>query len=136
VDEFIRFLGVMSALSASATTMTTQLKKRYRWLQFDDPQGKTLLEEDGKLLKWKQGKFHANIHLVCGLNGFILAALANIHPLSYLDLQPFWTALPQQWLINLIDYLTAGVMVAYGGPWFHEVLGILREHKQSLRGTR
>ena len=136
MDEFIRFLGVMSALSASATTMTAQLKKRYRWLQFDDPQGGIALEQEAHLIEWKQGKFHANIHLVCGLNGFILAALANIHPLSYLDLHPFWTTMPAKWLADLIDYITAGVLVAYGGPWFHEVLGILREYKQSLRGAR
>jgi hypothetical protein len=135
MDDLLRFLGVMSALSASATTMTGQLKRRFQFLQFDNPSEKALMEEDGKLVELKEGKFHANVHLICGLNGAILAAIGDIHPLSFLQIQPIWHYGPQG-IANFLDYVTAGIMVAYGGPWFHEMLGVLRAYKQSLRGAR
>ncbi|ASS75988.1 hypothetical protein CIG75_14135 [Tumebacillus algifaecis] len=131
MDDVLRFLGVMAALSASAQTMTQQLRKRLNWLNTK----RTDEDSGNELIRVAEGKLHANVHLVCGVNGFILAALGNIHPLSYLGLQPIWAQSNLPLLTNLIDYLCAGVLVAYGGPWFHEVLGIVREYKKSLRGT-
>ena len=136
MDDMIQFLAVMGALSASSTTMTHQLKKRFRMLQFEDVPTTLGTQDDSALFEFKRGKFHANVHLVCGINGFILALLGDIHPLSFLGLTPIWANIEISWVVNLIDYLTAGVLVAYGGPWFHEVLGILREYKKSLRGNR
>ncbi|ARU62169.1 hypothetical protein CBW65_15030 [Tumebacillus avium] len=130
MDDLLRFLGVMSALSASAQTMTQQLRRRLRWFE-----AKPCDQElDGQLLTLAEGKLHANVHLVCGVNGFLLAALGNIHPLSYLGLTPIWAMANSPWISYTLDYICAGVLVAYGGPWFHEVLGILREYKKSLRG--
>lgn len=134
MDEMLRFLGVMSALSASSQTMTLQLKKRLRWLKFDEPQGDND-KVDHALVSYKKGKFHANVHLVCGINGAVLAALGNIHPLALLGLTPIWANAESEVLASLLDYTSAGVLVAYGGPWFHEFLGILREYKKSLRGN-
>ncbi|MFD2170954.1 hypothetical protein [Tumebacillus lipolyticus] len=132
MDDLLRFLGVMSALSASAQTMTQQLRKRFNWL-VATPGDQEL---KGQLMTVSEGTVHANVHLVCGVNGALLAALGNIHPLSYLGLTPIWTLANSAWIANTMDYLCAGVLVAYGGPWFHEILGILREYKQSLRGQR
>lgn len=136
MDELLRFVGVMSALSASAQTMTHQLRNRFFWLRMEesvdeDGDGK----KDGKLLEVKKGKLVANVHLVCGINGMMLAAMTNLHPLSYLSLNPIWYQAHSPLVRNGMDYLVAGVLVAYGGPWFHEVLGILREYKKSLRGA-
>lgn len=130
VDDLLRFLGVMAALSASAQTMTLQVRRRMNWLRFKEGDG-----DDIELVAFKRGKVHANVHLACGVNGAILAAVANIHPLSYLGLTPIWAYSQLPLLTNAMDYVCAGVLVAYGGPWFHEVLGILREYKKSLRGT-
>lgn len=147
MDEFVRFLGVMSALSASAQTMTYQLRKRFNWLRLDeeDADGLPVAGQEpeavqksvarSRLLKIKQGKLHANVHLVCGVNGFLLATAANIHPLQLLGLHPIWAHARPPMLAHGLDFVCAGVLVAYGGPWFHEVLGILREYKKSLRGT-
>jgi hypothetical protein len=132
MDEMIRFLGVMSALSASAQTMTHQMRKRFGFFAVGKSQGD---EDDVEFVAFKEGKIHANVHLICGVNGMILAAMANIHPLSYLGLTPIWSFAKTPWIVNGMDYLCAGVLVAYGGPWFHEVLGILREYKKSLRGA-
>ncbi|KEO82273.1 hypothetical protein [Tumebacillus flagellatus] len=132
MDDLLMFLGVMSALSASAQTMTQQMRRRFKVFRLEHSKEFDELEEE--LKKHKIGKLHCNIHLLCGVNGAVLAACANIHPLSFLKLEPLWTNL-QPWLSNLIDFSVAGVLVAYGGPWFHEVLGILREYKKSLRGA-
>jgi hypothetical protein len=130
MDELLHFVGVMAALSASAQTMTHQLRKRMNVLRFHEKQG-----DEQELIAIKRGKVHANVHFACGVNGVILAALANIHPLSYLGLTPIWKYSPLPWVANGMDYICSGVLVAYGGPWFHEVFGILREYKKSLRGT-
>jgi hypothetical protein len=132
MDDLLRFLGVMSALSASAQTMTHQMRKRLGFFKVTKSQGD---DEDVELLVMSEGKLHANVHLACGVNGMILASMANIHPLSYLGLTPVWALSKTPWIANGTDYLCAGVLVAYGGPWFHEVLGILREYKKSLRGA-
>ena len=130
MDELLRFLGVMAALSASAQTMTLQMRKRMKIFKLKENDG-----DDIELVAFKRGKVHANVHLACGVNGAILAAVGNIHPLSYLGLTPIWALSNTPWITNGMDYVCAGVLVAYGGPWFHEVLGILREYKKSLRGT-
>ncbi|PWK06983.1 hypothetical protein [Tumebacillus permanentifrigoris] len=132
MDDLLMFLGIMSALSASAETMTTQMRRRFNLFKLEHKKEIEELEE--ALHTKKLGKMHANIHLLCGLNGALLAALGNIHPLSMLRLEPLWSNL-QPWLASSIDFAVAGVLVAYGGPWFHEVLGILREYKKSLRGA-
>jgi hypothetical protein len=137
MDEMLRFVGVMSALSASAQTLTHQLRNRFFWLQMEeskDSDGDGV--NDGKWLEVKKGKLVANVHLVCGINGTILAAMTNLHPLSYLGLHPIWYQDHSPLLRNGVDYLVAGVLVAYGGPWFHETLGILREFKKSLREAK
>lgn len=145
MDELLRFVGVMSALSASAQTMTHQLRNRLFWLKMtDEPVGLESSEQEGeqkdrrdtKLLEVKHGKLVANVHLVCGINGALLAAMTNLHPLSYLGLHPIWYQASSPLMRNGMDYLVAGVLVAYGGPWFHEALGILREYKKSLRGAQ
>jgi hypothetical protein len=132
MDDLLLFLGIMSALSASAETMTTQMRRRFDLFKIEHQ--KEIDELEQVLHTKKISKTHANIHLLCGLNGAVLAALGNIHPLSFLRLEPLWANL-QPWLANSIDFAVAGVLVAYGGPWFHEVLGILREYKKSLRGA-
>ncbi len=143
MDELLRFVGVMSALSASAQTMTHQLRNRFFWLRMTEDttgtedvkeDGKEELKRDGKLVEVKHGKLVANVHFVCGINGALLAAMANIHPLAYLGMNPIWYHASSPLVRNGVDYLVAGVLVAYGGPWFHEALGIMREYKKSLRG--
>ena len=107
---------------------------RRRFKLFMNEHQKEFEELEEELKKHKVGKIHCNVHLLCGVNGAMLAAFANVHPLSLLKLEPLWMSL-QPWLANLIDFGVAGVLVAYGGPWFHEFLGILREYKKSLRGA-
>lgn len=125
MDEFIQFVGVMSALSASTEAITQQMKKRMKWLQVvDDSQEETAHQK---------GIRHVNIHLVAGMNGFILAAIAQVHPLQLIGLEPAWAGVLPGWMSNMCDYAVAGVLVSYGGPVFHEVLGSLREYKTNLR---
>lgn len=131
MDEMIKFLAVMSAMSASSQTITLQLKKRLRWLKFEEPTGENV---DAKLIELKRGKHHAKVHFVSGVNGAVLALLGNVHPLQLLGLNPLWADAGV--LADLLDFTSAGVLVAYGGPWFHEFLGILREYKQNLRGAK
>ncbi|MDB5084515.1 MAG: hypothetical protein JWN30_1401 [Bacilli bacterium] len=125
MDELLQFVGVMSALSASTEAITQQMKKRFKWYQIVDN------SQEGTA--HSQGIRHVNIHLVAGMNGFVLAALAQVHPLQLVGLEPVWSQALPPWLANTCDYTVAGVLVSYGGPMFHELLGSLRAYKTNLR---
>jgi hypothetical protein len=130
MDEMIHFLGVMTALSASTQTITMQLRKRFQFLQFTPKEG-----EEEKEQKKRKDIHQVNIHLVAGAVGGVLAWLGQVHPLQLMQIHPVWSDL-SPWLSNSIDYFVAGVLVSYGGPFFHELLGSLREYKQTLRQNK
>lgn len=127
MDEMIQFLAVMSALSASTQTITLQIRKRIQRLQYTPLEGENSEEQERR-----KDIHQVNIHLVAGAVGAALAWLAQVHPLQLLGLSPVWSHLPS-WLADSLDYLTAGVLVSFGGPFFHELLGSLREYKKTLR---
>jgi hypothetical protein len=130
MDEMIHFLGVMSALSASTQTITMQLRKRVKHLQFVESEN-----EDETVLKKRKDVYQVNIHLIAGVVGGVLAWLGQIHPLQMLQMKPVWSVFPA-WLANGFDYFVAGVLVSFGGPFFHELLGSLREYKKTLRQNK
>jgi hypothetical protein len=137
MEDFVKFLGIMSALSVSAQTVTEQMKKRFPSLRLQKDytnqteEGKT--ESDSKNVGIQEHIRHVNVQTFSGINGAILAAFGQIHPLQLLGITPIWSTLKPSYLANLLDYLTAGVLVMYGGPWFNECLDAIRFYKQTLQ---
>ncbi|KUO95528.1 hypothetical protein [Ferroacidibacillus organovorans] len=130
MDELWQFLAVMAALSTGSQAITQQMKKRIVFLHL---QAKAKPNDSKWDELYEDALRKLNVQLLSGVNGTALAALAQVHPLQILKLTPSWTTWGPPWLGNTFDYLSAGVLVAYGGPWFHDLLGILREYKVQLR---
>jgi hypothetical protein len=131
MDELLQFLAVMAALSAGAQAITQQMKKRITILHLNakaKPNDSVLDEVYEEALR------RVNIHLLVGVNGAVLAGLAQVHPLQLLKLRPIWSAMQPEWVASILDYSVAGVLVAYGGPWFHDALGLLRIYKTQAKG--
>jgi hypothetical protein len=129
MDDWIQFLAVMAALSTGAQAVTQQMKQRITVLR-----KRALAEPNDSPLDalYEDALRNVNIHFLAGINGAVLAAIAQVHPLEMLKLTPIWEQGPA-WLANGLDYTSAGVIVAYGGPWFHDLLGILQAYKAQLR---
>ena len=129
MDELMQFVAVMAALSTGAQAITQQMKKRLVFLHL---QAKAKPNDSKWDEVYEEALRRVNIHMLAGLNGTVLAALAQVHPLQMLKLTPIWTGAVPEWAANGLDYLSAGVMVTYGGPWFHDALGVLRAYKTQL----
>jgi hypothetical protein len=136
MEEIVKFLGIMSALSVSAQTVTEQMKKRFEFLRLQRDHGKQLEGDHEKSSGHdpkKERIRHTNVQIVSGINGAILAWMGQIHPLQLLGITPIWSGIDPKCIADLLDYLTAGVLVTYGGPWFNECLDAIRFYKQTLQ---
>ena len=129
MDDLIQFLAVMAALSTGAQAITQQMKKRIIFLHL---QAKAKPNENKFDEMYEEALRRVNIHVLAGLNGAVLAGLAQVHPLQMLKLTPVWSG-TSAWVANGLDYASAGILVAYGGPWFHDLLGVLRAYKTQLK---
>lgn len=125
----MEFMAVMAAVSAGAQAITQQMKKRLNFLHL---QAKSIPNDSKWDELYEDALRRVNIHFLAGVNGSVLAGLAQIHPLEMLNLTPIWSNIEPAWIGDAFDYLSAGVLVAYGGPWFHDFLGLLRAYKQQL----
>lgn len=108
------FLTIMAALSASVQTLVEHvIKKNWAWL--DEP---------------KQGKAdnprHVAIHGVVFALGATLVFSTGLEPLAYLGLSS----------TSLGNALAAGVLVSFGGSFFDEALGAVREFKKAQEKLR
>ena len=131
MDELMQFLAVMAALSAGAQAITQQMKKRIVFLHL---QAKAKPNENKWDEIYEEALRRVNIHVLAGVNGAVLAGLGQVHPLQMLKLTPVWVNATPPPVANLLDYASAGVLIAYGGPWFHDFLGLLRAYKLQVRG--
>ncbi len=129
MDDLIQFLAVMAALSTGAQAITQQMKKRIIFLHL---QAKAKPNENKFDEMYEEALRRVNIHVLAGVNGAVLAGLAQVHPLQMLKLTPIWAG-SSGIVANGLDYASAGVLVAYGGPWFHDLLGVLRAYKTQLK---
>lgn len=128
----IQFLAIMAALSTGAQAVTQQMKKRIVFLHM---QAKAKPNDSKFDEVYEEALRRVNIHFLAGVNGTVLAAVAQVHPLQMLKLNPIWANTTPPVVSNTLDYAAAGVLVAYGGPWFHDLLGVLREYKVQLRSV-
>lgn len=126
----MQFLAVMAALSAGAQAITQQMKKRLIFLHL---QAKAKPNDSKWDEMYEEALRRVNIHFLSGANGAVLAGLAQVHPLQMLKLTPIWSGATPSWIASGIDYASAGVLVAYGGPWFHDLLGVLGAYKTQLK---
>ena len=129
MDELMQFVAVMAALSTGAQAITQQMKRRLVFLHL---QAKAKPNDSKWDEVYEEALRRVNIHMLAGVNGTVLAALAQVHPLQMLKLTPAWVGIVPEWAADGLDYLSAGVIVAYGGPWFHDALGVLRAYKTQL----
>jgi len=132
VDDLMQFLAIMAALSTGAQAVTQQMKKRIVFLHM---QAKAKPNDSKWDEVYEETLRRVNIQFLAGVNGTALAALAQVHPLQLLKMNPIWSGSTPPIVSNSLDYVSAGVLVAYGGPWFHDLLGLLREYKVQLRGV-
>lgn len=129
MDELMQFVAVMAAVSTGAQAITQQMKKRIHFLHL---QAKAIPNDSKWDEIYEDALRKVNIHFLAGVNGTVLAGVAQIHPLEMLKLAPIWTNMQPTWIGDGLDYVSAGVLVAYGGPWFHDFLGLLRAYKVQL----
>ncbi len=130
MDELLQFLAVMAALSAGAQAVTQQMKKRIAILHLS---AKAKPNDSKWDEVYEEALRRVNIQFLAGVNGAVLAGLAQVHPLQMLKMQPIWGSLQPSWAASLFDYAFAGVLVAYGGPWFHDALGAVRVFKMQAK---
>ena len=148
MEEWIRFLCVMSAISVSSQTVTEQMKKRFLWLRLQSKSKHNKSKHKPHSLNQAAPQSHSdeplpehiwdetrekNVQLLSGINGTLLAFMGQIHPLQLLGIQPLWSTIQPKELADLMDYITAGILVSYGGPWFNELLDVVRFYKTSLK---
>lgn len=125
MDRWQQFFVIMAALSTASQTLTEHLIKK-RWaLQLDVP--KTDLVQEARR--------ESLIHLISGLFGALLAWTTGLHPLYVLGSKPLslFNLFPSS---DLFEYTLTGVLVSYGGSFFNEVVGVLREFKGAQAALR
>ena len=108
------FLTTMAALSASVQTLVEHVvKKNWSWL--DEA-------KNGKADNLR----HVAIHGVVFVLGGVLAWSTGLAPLGYLGLGGN----------ALGNAVAAGVLVSFGGSFFDEALGAVREFKKAQEKVR
>lgn len=108
------FLTVMAALSAAVQTLVEHVVKK-NWLWLDKA-------KEGK----EENRRHVAVHGIAFLFGAALAWSVGLEPLTYLG--------AEGGLIT--NALVAGVLVSYGGSFFDEALGAVREFKKAKEKVR
>ena len=105
----------MAALSAAVQTFVDHvIKQRIPWLN-----GTTA---DAA----QEPRITVLVHLITFAVGTVVAASIGLEPLAYLGLsQPL-----------IINGLVAGLLVSYGGSFFNEALGAVREFKKAQQSAQ
>jgi len=104
------FFTVMAALSGAVQDFVDHaIRKRWTWLNTEKKED--LVQENRR---------QSLIHLITFLVGGGLAYSVGINPLTYLNVSG------NQWL----GYVIAGLLVSFGGGFFNDALGAVREYKK------
>ena len=115
MSDAATFLTVMAALSAAVQTFVDHvIKRRVSWL---DAENKNAERE-----KWR----HTSIHAISFVVGFALAWSLGVNPLTYLGVSRN----------PMFGFLLAGLLVSFGGGFFNDVLGAVREFKKAQEQVR
>jgi len=110
------FLAMMAALSASVQTFVDHVvKKRITWL---DAEKKDPAQDNRR---------QSLIHLISFLVGAGLTWSVGLTPLKYLGVE-------QAGVIT--NSVAAGLLVSFGGSFFKELLGAVREFKKAQANSR
>lgn len=109
------FLTVMAALSTATQTFVDHvIKRRVDWL--DKPKDDSASER----------RRQSAVHVISFVVGGGLSASINIDTLSYLGA----TGGP------VSNAIAAGMLVSFGGSFFNEALGAIREFKEAQKSIR
>lgn len=113
MDQVGAFFAVMAALSAAVQTLVEHVVKQNSLLSgwFDDPK-----DDAGK-----ERLRRISIHAAAFAIGTVLAWSLGLTPLEYLGVQRG----------PLVNAVTAGILVSFGGSFFDEALGAVREFKKA-----
>ena len=110
------FFTVLAALSTAVQTLVDHtIKKRIAWLDTATPDNAV-----------NESRRQGVIHLASFGTGGILAWSVGLTPLEYVGLD-------QSLLVNA---LASGLLVSYGGSFFNEALGAVREFKKTQEYVR
>ncbi len=115
MQDVTSFLAVMAALSTAVQTLVDHVvKKRFAWL--DEP------SED----RTKENRRHSAIHFITFVVGAALAWSIELTPLAYLSVEAGTFA----------NAVASGLLVSFGGSFFNEALGAVREFKKAQKSVR
>lgn len=116
MPDITSFLAMMAALSASVQTFVEHvIKRRITWLETE--------KNDPVQDKRRQSL----IHLISFLVGAGLTWSVGLTPLRYLGVE-------QAGVIT--NSMAAGLLVSFGGSFFKELLGAVREFKKAQANSR
>lgn len=137
LDSVVTFLAVMAALSAATKGLTDVVLQFMPRLSVPI----AVAENDFQASRDERARQLA-IQWMAGFIGFALAFMAGINPLGLLlpgsaeaaeSQKPVWELwIRSQLWLRVVNAAVAGVLVSYGGPFFNEALGVLRNYKQDL----
>ena len=110
------FFAVLAALSTAVQTLVDHtIKKRIAWLDTPTPDNAT-----------NESRRQGVIHLASFATGGVLAWSVGLTPLEYLGLDHSL----------VVNALASGLLVSYGGSFFNEALGAVREFKKTQEYVR
>ncbi len=110
------FLTGMAALSAATQTFVEHvIKKNWEWLDEAKP---------GKADKLR----HVAVHAIVFAAGALLAGTIGLTPLNELGVAKQFGMVP--------NALMAGLLVSFGGSFFDEALGAVRQFKKAQEQAR
>lgn len=127
MDNIQHFLLIMAALSTAAQKLTEQLVKG----RFVNQLG---MQNTDPVLESRR---QAWLHLVSAGFGVALCNAIGVNPVQALRGQDItYAALTMPSSQRLLDFVATGAMVSFGGSFFNEVLGVLREFKDAQSGLK
>lgn len=118
MQDLMEFMIVFTALSASSQAVTEQIKRRTHWL--DQP-----CRSPGD-----ENRRQMAVHILAALVGAVLAYFTGVNLFDFVNVKPVWQGWGAPWEA-VLNSASAGMLVAYGGPLFDEVLGAVREVKKA-----
>jgi hypothetical protein len=118
----------MAAISTAAQAMTEHLVKKRFLAQLDMVQADPLQE----------ARRQSILHVITGFFGGLLPYTISLHPLRLLlTTESVLTDVNVSSGLRLfLEYAIVGVMVSYGGSFFNEALGVLRQFKLTQEQLR
>jgi hypothetical protein len=114
-----QFLLAMGALSTASQKLTDHVIKGRFVNELGTPNNDPVLES--RRQTW--------IHLIAGLFGVLLCVAAKIDPIEALKGNSIAAGGLDDQLV--IHYVMAGVLVSFGGSFFNDLLGLVREFKST-----